>query len=75
LLLSVFSVNSVADMLLRMRQRVAIVEDDPAIRANYADVLRKQGYEVAAYGDRSEALAALRTRSGVVFELRFPLAG
>jgi two-component system OmpR family response regulator len=45
-----------------MRQRVAIVEDDPAIRANYADVLRKQGYEVVAYGNRGEALAALRTR-------------
>src|SRR5262245_36336623 len=45
-----------------MRQRVAIVEDDPAIRANYADVLGKQGYEVVAYGNRSEALAALRSR-------------
>jgi len=45
-----------------MRQRVAIVEDDPAIRANYADVLSKQGYEVVAYGDRAEALAALRKR-------------
>ena len=45
-----------------MRQRVAIVEDDPAIRANYADVLRKQGYEVVAYADRTEALPALRAR-------------
>ena len=45
-----------------MRQRVAIVEDDPAIRANYADVLGKQGYEVVAYASRGEALAALRTR-------------
>ncbi|HZM47461.1 MAG TPA: proteobacterial dedicated sortase system response regulator [Burkholderiales bacterium] len=41
---------------------MAIVEDDPAIRANYADVLSKQGYEVVAYGDRAEALAALRKR-------------
>jgi len=49
-------------MLFRMRSRVAIVEDDPAIRANYTDVLRKQGYEVVAYGDRVEALAALRAR-------------
>jgi len=45
-----------------MRQRIAIVEDDPAIRANYADVLKKHGYDVAAYGDRGEALAALRLR-------------
>ena len=34
-----------------MARRIAIVEDDPAIRANYADALRRQGYEVAAYGD------------------------
>lgn len=45
-----------------MSRRVAIVEDEPAIRGNYADVLRKQGYEVAAYGNRIEALAAFRTR-------------
>ena len=45
-----------------MSRRVAIVEDEPAIRANYADALRKQGYDVAAYGGRAEALSALRTR-------------
>ena len=45
-----------------MSRRIAIIEDEPAIRANYADVLRKQGYDVAAYGNRSEALAAFRTR-------------
>ena len=45
-----------------MRRRIAIVEDDPTIRANYADVLKKHGYEVDAYGDRREALAALRSR-------------
>ena len=45
-----------------MRRRIAIVEDDPVIRANYADVLKKHGYEVAAYRDRGEALAALQLR-------------
>jgi two-component system OmpR family response regulator len=45
-----------------MPQRIAIVEDDPAIRANYADALRRHGFEVAAYGGRAEALAALKTR-------------
>ena len=45
-----------------MSRRIAIVEDEPAIRGNYADVLRKQGYEVAAYGNRADALAAFRTR-------------
>ena len=29
-----------------MSRRIAIVEDQDAIRENYADVLRKQGYEV-----------------------------
>ncbi len=45
-----------------MSRRIAIVEDEPAIRANYADVLRRQGYDVAAYASRAEALAAFRTR-------------
>ena len=45
-----------------MSRRIAIVEDEPAIRANYADALRKHGYEVAAYAGRAEALAAMRSR-------------
>jgi two-component system OmpR family response regulator len=45
-----------------MRRRITIVEDDPVIRANYADVLQKHGYEVSAYGDRATALAALCSR-------------
>lgn len=45
-----------------MPQRIAIVEDDPVIRANYADVLKKHGYAVDAYADRREALAACRSR-------------
>jgi two-component system, OmpR family, response regulator len=45
-----------------MARRIALVEDDPAIRANYAEALRKHGYEVAAYAAREEALAAIKTR-------------
>lgn len=45
-----------------MSRRIAIVEDEPAIRANYADALSKQGYEVAAYANRREAMAALGSR-------------
>ena len=45
-----------------MPRRIAIVEDDPAIRANYADALRKHGFEVSTYGARAEALAAMRSR-------------
>jgi two-component system OmpR family response regulator len=45
-----------------MHRRIAIVEDDPAIRANYAEALRRHGFEVAAYAARSEALLALAGR-------------
>jgi two-component system OmpR family response regulator len=45
-----------------MARRIAIVEDDPAIRANYTDAFRKHGYEVSAYAGRIEAMAALATR-------------
>ena len=37
---------------------IAIVEDEPAIRDNYAAGLRRQGYRVSAYAGRREALAA-----------------
>ena len=40
-----------------MARRIALVEDDPAIRANYAEALRKHGYEVAAYAARANAAA------------------
>lgn len=45
-----------------MARRIAIVEDEAAIRANYAEALARQGYDVAAYAARPEALAAFRTR-------------
>ncbi|MBV8030090.1 MAG: proteobacterial dedicated sortase system response regulator [Betaproteobacteria bacterium] len=45
-----------------MGRTVAIVEDDGAIRANYADMLKKHGYQVAAYADRKSATAAFKTR-------------
>ena len=44
-----------------MPQHIAIVEDEPAIRENYADALRQQGYKVALYGTRDEALQAFHT--------------
>ena len=45
-----------------MPRRIAIVEDDPVIRANYSDVLQKHGYEVIQHANRPDALAAMRTR-------------
>jgi two-component system OmpR family response regulator len=45
-----------------MGRRIAIVEDEPAIRENYAAVLRRQGYEVHTYINRREAMQAFRMR-------------
>jgi len=45
-----------------MARRIAIVEDDPAIRENYADVLRRQSYEVTTFANRPDALRAMRIR-------------
>jgi two-component system OmpR family response regulator len=41
-----------------LSKTIAIVEDEPAIRENYADALRKQGYQVALYRNRAEAMSA-----------------
>ena len=45
-----------------MSRTIAIVEDEAAIRENYADVLRKQGYEVHAFANRPQAMEAFNTR-------------
>ena len=45
-----------------MPRRIAIVEDDAAIRANYAEALKRNGYEVSAHGARREAMDAFRSR-------------
>ena len=45
-----------------MPRRIAIVEDEPAIRENYADALKRHGYEVATYPDRASASSAFTSR-------------
>ena len=45
-----------------MGKTIAIVEDEPVIRQNYADALHKQGYEVEQYADRATALQAFARR-------------
>jgi two-component system, OmpR family, response regulator len=45
-----------------MAYRIAIIEDDPILRENYADVFRKQGYQVSAYEDRLKAQATFQSR-------------
>jgi two-component system OmpR family response regulator len=39
---------------------VAVVEDEAAIRDNYADALRRLGYRVRAFADRHTAMASFR---------------
>ena len=41
-----------------MTYRIALVEDDPQLQANYAQALQREGYEVNTYGSRKEAMAA-----------------
>jgi two-component system OmpR family response regulator len=46
----------------RMAKRIALVEDDAAIRANYAEAIKRHGYEVATFATRPEASAAFKLR-------------
>ncbi len=45
-----------------MPRRIAIVEDEIAIRHNFEDALRRQGYQVSGYPDRKSALSAFGGR-------------
>lgn len=45
-----------------MPQHIAIVEDEPAIRENYADAFRRAGYRVSGHPGRREAMAAFDAR-------------
>ncbi|MGZ9898045.1 proteobacterial dedicated sortase system response regulator [Shewanella gaetbuli] len=43
-------------------KRIAIVEDEAAIRDNYKEVLQQQGYHVQAYSNRPTAMLAFNDR-------------
>ncbi len=45
-----------------MSRRIAIVEDETAIRENYSEVFKRQGYEVLAFAERRKATEVLRER-------------
>ena len=45
-----------------MGKLIALVEDEKAIRDNYTDALRRQGYEVNGYASRTEAMQKFRVR-------------
>jgi two-component system OmpR family response regulator len=41
-----------------MKKHIAIVEDESALRENYAAALARQGYHIKTYGNRTSALQA-----------------
>lgn len=45
-----------------MSKTIAIVEDEPTIRQNYADALGKQGHKVEQYADRKTAMQAFNKK-------------
>ena len=45
-----------------MKRLIAIVEDEPAIRDNYAAAFAREGYTVRSYGNRAQAMAAFASR-------------
>src|SRR5215468_3553101 len=45
-----------------MKRLIAIVEDEAAIRDNYAAAFAREGYTVRTYGDRASAMAAFAAR-------------
>ena len=45
-----------------MKRLVAIVEDEAAIRDNYAAAFTREGYAVRTYANRAQALAAFAAR-------------
>ncbi len=45
-----------------MKRLIAIVEDEPAIRENYAAAFGREGYVVRTYGNRAQAMAAFAAR-------------
>jgi two-component system OmpR family response regulator len=45
-----------------MKRQIAIVEDEPAIRDNYAAAFSREGYSVRSYANRPQAMAAFATR-------------
>jgi len=49
-------------VFIEMKRTIAIVEDEPSIRENYADALRRQGYRVTLHADRPTAADAFASR-------------
>ena len=45
-----------------MKRLIAIIEDEPAIRENYAAAFTREGYAVRSYANRTQAMSACAQR-------------
>src|ERR1700741_5677546 len=59
---STLRVRAAALNCVPMKKVIAIVEDEPAIRDNYAAAFQRHGYSVRTYGNRTAAMAAFAAR-------------
>jgi len=50
------------DKVPYMARRIAVIEDEPAIRDNLRDALARQAFEVSTFASRSEAQQAMQIR-------------
>ncbi|MEX2556496.1 MAG: response regulator transcription factor [Actinomycetota bacterium] len=57
-----------------MAQRVAVIEDDPAIGSMLKTILALEGYEVATFGDGKSAVPSLRSGrfDAVILDIMLP---
>src|SRR5271156_4826381 len=49
-------------MIAAVKKNIAIVEDEPALRENYAAALSRNGYQVKTYANRKAAMQAFGVR-------------
>src|SRR6202043_2878134 len=54
--------RAACSLRLPMKRLVAIVEDEPAIRDNYAAAFTREGYAVRTYANRAQAMDAFAAR-------------
>src|SRR5881227_3897183 len=57
-----YAPRAACSLQLTMKRTVAIVEDEPAIRDNYAAAFTREGYVVRTYPNRSQAMTAFAAR-------------
>jgi len=58
-----------------MKPRIAIIEDEPDLRENYAAALSRHGYQVCGYAERGRAADALAARPPDLVIIDVGLAG